>query len=49
METIEESTEEKLLLLQSRLQEAILEEDYQMAAKYRDEIAQLKEEMKSNE
>ena len=49
METIEESTEEKLLLLQSRLQEAILEEDYQMAAKYRDEITQLKEEMKSNE
>ena len=37
--------EDKILLLQSRLQEAIAEENYEMAAKYRDEILQLKKEI----
>ena len=35
--------EEKLAVLKSRLQEAILEEEYEQAAKYRDEIRALKE------
>lgn len=46
---IEESKEDKILLLQSRLQEAIAEENYEMAAKYRDEILQLKKEIKNDE
>ena len=36
--------EEKLAVLKSKLQEAILEEEYEQAAKYRDEIRALKEE-----
>ena len=35
--------EEKLAVLKSKLQEAILEEEYEQAAKYRDEIRALKE------
>ena len=35
--------EEKLAVLKSKLQEAILEEEYEQAAKYRDEIRELKE------
>ena len=35
--------EEELSLLNSRLKEAIQEEEYEMAAKYRDAIRELKE------
>ena len=40
-----ETKEEKLAILTSRLQEAIEEEEYESAAKYRDEIKALKEDM----
>lgn len=40
-----ETKEEQLAILKSRLQEAIEEEEYEAAAKYRDEMKQLKEDM----
>lgn len=43
-----ESNDEQLAILSSRLQEAIQEEEYELAAKYRDEIKQLKERMRAD-
>ena len=37
------SPEEELGILEARLQEAVREEDYEAAAKYRDEIRALRE------
>lgn len=43
-----ENTEDMLEILTSKLNEAIREEEYEMAAKYRDEIKELKERMKAD-
>ncbi len=40
-----ENKEEQLAILQSRLKEAIIEEEYEQAAQYRDQIKALKEGM----
>lgn len=42
------SGEEELSLLNSRLKEAIQEEEYELAAKYRDAIRELKERMEAD-
>ena len=42
------SQEEELSLLESRLREAIAEEEYETAAKYRDQIKELKERMNAD-
>ena len=42
------SGEEELSLLNSKLKEAIQEEEYEMAAKYRDAIRELKERMEAD-
>lgn len=43
-----EDQQEQLEILQSRLQEAIREEEYESAARYRDEIKLLKERMNAD-
>jgi protein arginine kinase activator len=45
----EQDLQEELDLLQSRLQESIQEEEYELAAQYRDQIRELKERMKIHE
>ncbi len=43
----EESLEEQLAILLAKQKEAVLDEDYEAAARYRDEIKSLRERMKS--
>lgn len=43
------SMEERLQLLRSKLQEAVAEEDYEMAARYRDEIRELEKTVRTKE
>lgn len=45
----EETLAEKIEILLARQQEAVRDEDYEAAAKYRDEIRNLKERMKNHE
>ena len=44
-----ESPEEQILALDARLKEAIRQEEYELAARYRDEIRALKERKEEHE